>query len=61
MISAYDLQPKHVFSRSAGAKKAKASRDAKYIDPHTGKSWSGRGRRPDWLVGNELAEFQVKA
>ncbi|WP_434034005.1 H-NS family nucleoid-associated regulatory protein [Cupriavidus sp. a3] len=23
------------------------------MDPHTGKTWSGRGRRPGWLRGNE--------
>ena len=59
-MEAYDLQPKDVFSRSAGVKKAEVSREAKYMDPNTGKSWSGRGRRPDWLAGKDLAEFLVK-
>ena len=26
---------------------------AKYYDPSTGKSWSGRGRTPTWLVNAE--------
>ncbi|MFJ1259839.1 H-NS family nucleoid-associated regulatory protein [Cupriavidus sp. CuC1] len=28
------------------------------MDPHTGKTWSGRGRRPGWLRGNE-SRYQV--
>lgn len=61
LVAAYDLQPRDVFSRGAGVNKAQGSRDAKYMDPNTGTSWSGRGRRPDWLSGKDLAEFQVKA
>lgn len=26
--------------------------EAKYKDPNSDKTWSGRGRRPGWLVGN---------
>lgn len=61
LVEAYDLQPKDVFSRSVGVKKAQGSRNVKYMDPNTGNSWSGRGRRPDWLSGKDLTEFQVKA
>ena len=25
----------------------------KFKDPNTGKTWSGRGKKPDWLHGNE--------
>lgn len=30
----------------------------KYKDPTTGKTWSGRGKKPSWLIGNER-EFAV--
>jgi len=29
-----------------------ASSPALFMDPATGRTWSGRGRRPRWLVGN---------
>ncbi|MGN5476311.1 H-NS histone family protein [Cupriavidus basilensis] len=32
-----------------------AGQPAKYMDPVTGKTWTGRGRRPRWLEGREDA------
>ncbi|QYY24189.1 H-NS family nucleoid-associated regulatory protein [Diaphorobacter sp. MNS-0] len=32
---------------------------AKYRDPLTGASWSGRGRAPKWIEGKNRAEFLV--
>ena len=37
-----------------GGKKAIRARSAsvvKHTDPATGKTWSGRGRKPKWFVG----------
>lgn len=31
----------------------------KYRDPATGKTWSGRGRAPLWLVGSDRSAFAV--
>jgi DNA-binding protein H-NS len=44
-----------------GAKKTKtrAPVAAKYRNPATGESWSGRGRAPKWLAG-ELAKGRSK-
>ncbi|MHB0981801.1 MAG: H-NS histone family protein, partial [Thiobacillus sp.] len=44
-----------------GAKKAKARTAvaAKYRNPATGESWSGRGRAPKWLA-EELAKGRSK-
>lgn len=44
-----------------GAKKTKvrAAVAAKYRNPATGESWSGRGRSPKWLV-EELAKGRSK-
>jgi hypothetical protein len=39
--------------RKAGAaKKGVAPARAKYKDPNSEKTWAGRGRRPDWLIGD---------
>lgn len=33
-------------------KKSKSPVDAKFKDPATGKTWSGRGRQPTWIKGS---------
>ncbi len=30
---------------------------ARYMDPVSGKTWSGRGRRPRWMEGRDPEEF----
>ncbi|MBR5950393.1 MAG: H-NS histone family protein [Actinomycetaceae bacterium] len=32
---------------------------AKYRDPVTGQTWSGRGRTPLWLVGKDKGQFLI--
>jgi len=36
--------------KSMKQKKSKSVAAVKYKDPDTGKTWSGRGRRPAWFV-----------
>jgi DNA-binding protein H-NS len=49
-----------------GTTKSKASRKphapvaAKYRDPSTGKTWSGRGKEPRWLSGKDRNQFLIK-
>ncbi|KVN34404.1 H-NS histone [Burkholderia pyrrocinia] len=31
----------------------------KYWNPQTGATWSGRGRTPKWLVGQDLSQFLI--
>jgi DNA-binding protein H-NS len=38
----------------------------KFMDAHTGKKWSGHGRRPDWYIkaiesGKTPEELSIKA
>lgn len=57
MISVEDLRP--------GTKRARKARgQAKYADPVTGKTWTGKGRMPEWLKqaiaqGKSLDSFAV--
>lgn len=37
----------------AGKSKSRGSVAAKYRDPISGKTWTGRGRRPGWVVALE--------
>lgn len=32
---------------------------AKYRDPDTGATWSGRGKPPQWIAGKERAPFVI--
>lgn len=34
---------------------------AKYRDPESGATWSGRGRPPAWIEGKDRARFQIAA
>jgi len=48
LMAKFDLQAEDLgFKRRKGAARAKA--EAKFRDPATGKTWSGRGRKPGWL------------
>ncbi|AOY97453.1 DNA-binding protein (plasmid) [Cupriavidus sp. USMAA2-4] len=44
--------------RPAGSSAAKTPAPAKYRDPKTGATWSGRGRAPAWL-GKNRARFLI--
>ncbi|KFG95532.1 histone [Burkholderia paludis] len=47
--------------RAAGFVKAKRKKaPAKYYDPDTGQSWSGKGPRPKWLVGKNLDDYLIR-
>lgn len=63
-ITVGDLSSKP--GRPAGAKSSAAGRKvaAKYRDPDSGQSWSGRGLQPKWLkaalsTGKKLEDFTV--
>ncbi|MBI0331283.1 H-NS histone family protein [Burkholderia plantarii] len=48
--------------RAAGfrqAQKVRKAAPAKYYDPSSGHSWSGRGPRPKWLQGKELDDYLI--
>lgn len=44
-------------SSTPGAKKASAPIPAKYANPETGETWSGRGRAPGWINGQDRSQF----
>ncbi len=56
IMSEFNLTIEHLTQTVAGkraAKKTKAKKAsvAKYVDPKTGKTWSGFGRAPGWIAG----------
>ena len=52
-ITVDDLRP---IQRKASGKK---STSVLFRNPETGKSWSGRGRMPKWLAGQDKEKFRV--
>ncbi|MDN7894388.1 H-NS histone family protein [Burkholderia cepacia] len=50
-VAEYGVTEKDIFGsrRGRSANAAKAPVEAKYRDPKTGATWSGRGRAPAWI------------
>lgn len=47
--------------RAAGFVKDKPKKlPAKYYDPSSGNSWTGRGARPKWLVDKNLDDYLIQ-
>ncbi|NOV24717.1 H-NS histone family protein [Cupriavidus necator] len=60
-LTAEDILPRRKRGRPAGSspRKAAAALPPKYMDPKTGKTWSGRGRAPAWL-GKRPERFLIE-
>ncbi|VWB16011.1 histone family protein nucleoid-structuring protein H-NS [Burkholderia lata] len=50
-VAEYGVTEKDIFGarRGKSSTQTKASTEAKYRDPKTGATWSGRGRAPAWI------------
>ncbi len=61
MIDEYQLTARDVFpsgkTKSSTKKTGKVA--AKYRDPLTGNTWSGRGLAPKWLAGKNKADYLI--
>lgn len=33
---------------------------AKYHNPSTGQTWTGRGKPPKWIAGQDRAQFEIR-
>jgi DNA-binding protein H-NS len=63
-LSVADLASRATVSGRATSAKSGAKVAAKYRDPSTGSTWSGRGLKPNWLKaaldsGKSLSDFAV--
>ncbi|QFS37633.1 H-NS histone family protein [Burkholderia cepacia] len=47
-VAEYGITEKDIFGRQR-ARSAQVSSSAKYRDPKSGATWSGRGRAPAWI------------
>ncbi|BAN26319.1 H-NS histone family protein [Caballeronia insecticola] len=53
----YDISLNELMGRKPGEQKAEAQ--PKYRDPVSGATWSGRGRVPHWIAGQDRDRFLV--
>ncbi len=58
MIIEYKLLPRD-FGFGTAARAGNMPSAAKYRDPATGATWSGRGRAPQWLAGADRSQFEI--
>ena len=63
IVAEYGLTAQDVFpgraGKSAGAKATGSKVAAKYRDPATGQTWTGRGKAPKWIEGKDRAQFAI--
>jgi DNA-binding protein H-NS len=61
-IAEYDLTAEELgfTTQSKPARKTAAGSVAKYRNPKTGETWSGRGRSPGWLAGKNRERFLIE-
>ena len=61
MVSEFGLTAQDIFpgraQRAAGKAVSKVA--AKYRDPATGQTWTGRGKPPKWIDGKDRAQFLI--
>lgn len=66
LIAEFDLTERDIFggSRSSSnlpTSKARKTVAAKYRNPTTGDTWTGRGKAPKWIDGQERSQYLIVA
>ena len=60
MIAEYQLTAQDVFPSGRKARVKSGGKVApKYRDPATGQTWTGRGKAPKWIDGQERSRFLI--
>lgn len=57
LVALFGFSQADVFGTGPGLRRAGVR--AKYRDPETGRTWSGRGSRPKWLKDKSLEQYRV--
>ncbi|PCE30338.1 H-NS histone family protein [Burkholderia ubonensis] len=58
MVREFDIAEREIY----GAERVRQRRrpQAKYRDPETGATWTGRGRAPAWISGKDRDAFVIE-
>ncbi|WP_322023071.1 H-NS histone family protein [Burkholderia sp. BCC1977] len=60
LVTNYALTAREVFGQGYSDRAKLFTMGAKYRDPVTGATWSGRGRTPAWIAGRDRAAFLIR-
>lgn len=55
----YGLSPRDLSGGSSGGSAKKEPGQAKYRDPATGATWTGKGKPPRWIAGQDRDQFLI--
>lgn len=56
LVREFGFTAQQVFPWKPEAKKSAA----KYHDPESGKTWTGRGKPPNWIIGKNRELFEIQ-
>jgi len=63
LVAEYGLTVQDIFpgraGKSSGTKGTGSKVAAKYRDPATGQTWTGRGKAPKWIEGQDRSQFLI--
>jgi DNA-binding protein H-NS len=60
LVAEFGLTAQDVFPTGKARSAASGGKVApKYRDPATGKTWTGRGKAPKWIDGQDRAKFLI--
>ena len=57
----YGFKLEDIHAAGSGTRSGKSKRPPKYRDPESGKTWSGIGRKPFWILEAEEAGTDIDA
>lgn len=60
LMAKYGLSPNDLAENPKQPKREGKRVAPKYKDPESGKTWTGRGRRPAWAEGKNLTDLLIK-
>ncbi len=60
IVTDHALTAREVFGQGYSGRAKLFTIGAKYRDPATGATWSGRGRTPAWIAGRDRAAFLIR-
>ena len=66
LMATYDLSQADVMPGAAAAARTRKieprkKAPARYYDPNSGKTWTGRGKAPRWIAGQDYTNFLIPA
>jgi DNA-binding protein H-NS len=61
LVAEHGLKASDIFKsvKTANKSSGRSKVAAKYYDPTSGNSWSGRGKEPKWIQGKDRSTFKV--